>query len=286
MTAPSLDELLSGPETIVVPGAYDALSARIAVRAGARAVYMSGFGIAGASFGVPDIGLLGPDQMSDRVRAIASAVAPVPLLADGDTGYGGPANVARLVHDYERAGAAAIQIEDQVSPKRCGHMEGKEIVPLAEAAMRIRAAAEARSGATFKIIARTDAIATDGIDEAMRRGDAFLAAGADLLFIEAPSSEADMEAIGRRFRAVPLVANLVEDGKTPMLSVSRLREMGFRIVLRPIAALLATVSRLESVYGAILAGHPDIGERTTFARYNEIVGLPEALTFSERFAEK
>src|ERR1700733_11176403 len=117
MTAPSLDELLSGPETIVVPGAYDALSARIAVRAGARAVYMSGFGIAGASFGVPDIGLLGPDQMSDRVRAIASAVAPVPLLADGDTGYGGPAHVARLVHDYERAGAAAIQIESQVSPK-------------------------------------------------------------------------------------------------------------------------------------------------------------------------
>ncbi len=277
--AETLDALLQQPGAIVVPGAYDALSARIAARAGARVVYMTGFGVAGASFGVPDIGIVGAAEMSERVRAIASAISPVPLIADGDNGHGGPANVARLVRAYEQAGAQCIQLEDQVSPKRCGHMDGKEIVSLADAVAKIRAAAAARTTPRFKIMARTDAIATDGVDEALRRADAFLEAGADILFVEAPRSEAELVRIAKTFSRVPLVANMVEDGKTPPLSVAALEEIGYRIVLCPVTAILSIAARLEAVYAALLRGEADTGERVTFFHYNEIVGLPDALTF-------
>src|ERR1700761_4656890 len=152
----TFDSLLREPGILILPGAHDALSARVAVKAGARAVYMTGFGVAGASFGVPDIGLITADQMVERVRAIAGAIAPIALIADGDNGHGGPLNVARMVRAYEQAGAQCIQLEDQVSPKRCGHMEGKEVVPLADAAAKIRAAADARTATDFKIMARTD----------------------------------------------------------------------------------------------------------------------------------
>jgi 2,3-dimethylmalate lyase len=285
MTAPqhpTLDELLREPGILIIPGAYDALSARIAAKAGARCIYMTGFGVAGASYGVPDIGLVSAEQMSERVRAIASAIGTLPLIADGDNGYGGPVNVARLVRDYERAGAQAIQLEDQVSPKRCGHMEGKKIVPLADAVANIRAAAATRSDASFKIMARTDAMATDGIDEALRRGEAFLGAGADILFVEAPRSESELERIGRHFRGVPLVVNLVEDGKTPLLDASDLERMGYRIMLRPIAALLAVAQRLETAYAAILDGRLDIGERVNFSEFNALVGLPDLSAFVTR----
>ena len=276
----TLEALLQSGEMLIVPGAYDALSARIAARAGARAVYMTGFGVAGASFGVPDIGLIGPEQMCERVRAIAGAIAPVPLIADGDNGHGGPANVARLVRAYEQAGAAAIQLEDQVSPKRCGHMEGKEIVSLADAAAKIRAACEARSSAQFKIVARTDARAVEGFDEALRRGEAFLKAGADILFIEAPQSESELRTIAEKFKGTPLVANIVEDGKTPWLSLDALRTMGYRIALFPITALLAAAKTLEQAYAAVLSGRAaEVKERVSFSAYNELVGLPEAIAF-------
>jgi 2-methylisocitrate lyase-like PEP mutase family enzyme len=279
----SLDVILKRNESIVVPGAYDALSARIAARAGARVIYMTGFGVAGASFGVPDIGLVGPEQMSERVRAVASAIAPLPLIADGDNGHGGPANVARLVRAYEQAGAQCIQLEDQVMPKRCGHMDGKEIVPRSAAVAKIRAALSARTDSTFKIMARTDAIATDGIDEALRRGEAFLAAGADILFVEAARSEAELLRIAKTFAGTPLVANMVEDGKTPFMSFEELRAMGYKIVLRPVAALLAMTHRLEAVYAEILTGRTS--ERASFAHYNDIVGLPEARAFVSQCEE-
>jgi len=284
ITQDSLDTLLKKSDTLIVPGAYDALSARIAARAGAPAVYMSGFAVVGASFGVPDIGLIGPDQMSERVRAMAGAIAPVPLIADGDNGHGGPAQVARLVRAYEQAGAQAIQIEDQVMPKRCGHMEGKEVVPLGEAATKIRAAVAARESRQFKVIARTDARSTDGLDEALRRGEAFLRAGADILFIEAPQSEAELLRVGQTFQGVPLVANMVEDGKTPVLPVARLREMGFRIVLYPISALLNVARRLETLYGELLDGRGSglPRDRFGFVEYNALVGLPEILAFADR----
>ena len=268
----SFETLLGQPGLLLLPGAYDALSARIAVKAGAKAVYMTGFGVAGSAYGLPDIGLLGPDEMAGRVRAIADAITPVPLIADGDNGFGGPTNVARLVRAYEQAGAQCIQLEDQVSPKRCGHMEGKEVVPTSDACARIRAAVSARGTRAFKIIARTDARQPLGLDEALRRGEQFLAAGADILFVEAPQSEAELRRVAEEFRGVPLVANLVEGGKTPLLSPQALGELGFKIALYPVTALLTVTESLEATYRALLTGGP-LPSHASFARYNEIVGL-------------
>ena len=281
--AQSFEALLKTPDILVLPGAYDALSARVAVRAGAKAVYMTGFGVAGAGFGVPDIGLVNAEQMIERVRVIAGSIAPVPLIADGDNGHGGPLNVARLVRAYEQSGAQCIQLEDQVSPKRCGHMEGKEVIPLAEAAAKIRAAAEARSSCAFKIMARTDARATHDLDEALRRGEAFLKAGADILFIEAPRTEDEMAKVAATFKGTPLLANLVEDGKTPMLSPEALQQMGYKIALYPISALLAASAALEQVYAKLLHTKAEARERVTFSQYNDIVGLPDFLATAKRF---
>jgi len=276
MSETSFEALLRTGELIVLPGVYDALSARIAARAGARAVYMTGFGVVGASWGVPDIGLIGPEAMSERVRAIAGAATPTPVVADGDNGHGGPANVARLVQAYEQAGASAIQLEDQVMPKRCGHMEGKEVVPVADAAAKIAAAREARRSRSFKIVARTDARSVEGLDEALRRGEAFLRAGADILFVEAPQSEEELREIAGAFAGTPLVANMVEDGKTPWMSQRTLAEMGYRIALYPITALLAAAKRLDEVYAAVVSGRADtVAERMRFSEYNRVVGLKD-----------
>jgi 2-methylisocitrate lyase-like PEP mutase family enzyme len=276
MSETAFEALLKSDGLLILPGAYDALSARIAVSAGARAVYMTGFGVVGASWGVPDIGLIGPEAMSERVGAIAGAIAPVPLVADGDNGHGGPANVSRLVQAYERAGAAAIQLEDQVMPKRCGHMEGKEIVPIADAVEKIDAARAARGSASFKIVARTDARAVAGLDEALRRGEAFLKAGADILFIEAPQSEDELRIVAKAFSGTPLVANMVEDGKTPWMSNDALQALGYRIALFPISALLSAAKRLSDVYAAVLSGRADSAtDRLKFGEYNRIVGLEE-----------
>jgi len=282
-----LDKMLAGGGATIVPGVHDALSARIAVRAGARALYMTGFGVAGAGFGVPDIGLVSATETIERVGAIARACAGVPLIADGDNGHGGPLNAAQLTRAFERAGAAAIQLEDQVLPKRCGHMEDKEVVSRAEATRKIRAASEARTSPAFKIVARTDARASHGLDEALARGHGFLAAGADILFIEAPRSPEELRRVAEEFKGVPLVANLVEDGKTPLLSVAELAAMGFRIVLHPISALLAVTRRLEEVYDRLLKGDRAAldGARASFGHYNDVVGLPEFLAVTKRLTE-
>ena len=283
----SLESLLAEKDILIVPGAYDALSARVATRAGAKVVYMTGFGVVGSAFGMPDIGLVGPDDMAERVRAIAGTIAPLPVIADGDNGHGGVASVARLVRAYEQAGAQCIQLEDQESPKRCGHMDGKEVVPLADATAKIRAAAAARSSSTFKIMARTDARQTHGLDEALTRGEAFLRAGADILFVEAPQSEAELRKITETFRGTPLVANLVEDGKTPMLSPTELQVMGFKIALYPISALLAVTKRLEGVYATLLGGGTiDSAERSGFRHYNDLIGLPEWQQFTKGCTER
>lgn len=278
MTA-SLDDLLQRDDILIVPGAYDALSAKIAMQMGAQAIYMTGFGVSGASFGLPDIGLVSAAEMTDRVKALAGACAPMPLIADGDNGHGGPLNAARLTASYEQAGAACIQIEDQVFPKRCGHMENKEVVSIEEAVSKIRAAAGARSSTDFMIMARTDARATHGFDEALLRADAFLKAGADILFIEAPRTHEEMRRIGEVFAGVPLVANLVEDGKTPMLAPAELQSMGYKIALYPVSALLSVAARLQDVYAQLLsrAGPDPAAPRESFSGYNEIVGLPQML---------
>ena len=273
-------ELAKG--TLIAPGAYDALSARVAAKAGAKCVYMSGFGVAGSLLGVPDIGLVSANEMIERVRAWSGACAPVPLIADGDNGYGGPLNVERLVRAYEQAGAAAIQLEDQVIPKRCGHMDGKEIVDRKEAAMKIKAAAGARTDRDFAIIARTDAISVAGLDEALHRANAFLKAGADILFIEAPRSESDLRTIADRFKGTPLVANMVEGGKTPVLDAKSLADMGYRLILYPISALLAVTRLLEKTYASV--GNDGL-ERVSFAEYCDTVGLQDFLKKAANLSE-
>lgn len=263
---------------LVAPGIHDGVSARQATRAGAEAVYMTGFGVAGSLLGVPDIGLVSATEMADRVRALAAAAAPVPLIADGDNGHGGTANVERLVRAYEQAGAAAIQLEDQVLPKRCGHLDGKEIVTREEAVAKIKAAVGARDSADFLIIARTDARSVKGMDEALWRADAFLSAGADMLFVEAPQSLEELGLVADRFPGVPLMANMVEDGKTPLLAPAELAALGYRLVIYPVTALLATAHALEHVYRKLLAGqHVPRTERITFQHYNEIMDLKSYL---------
>ena len=269
---------------LVAPGAYDALSARIAAQAGAEAVYMTGFGVAGSLLGVPDIGLVTASEMIERVRALAAAASPVPLIADGDNGHGGVLNVERLVHACEQAGAACIQLEDQVFPKRCGHMDGKEVVPLDEGAAKIKAAVAARSSRDFQIIARTDARSVLGLDEALRRADAYLKAGADLLFVEAPQSEAELRAIAERFKGVPLVANMVEDGKTPPLAASALGQMGYRLILFPISALLSAARTVRNVYEDILSkGANTASERLSFDDYCDVVALKDHLARTQKW---
>src|SRR5947199_1932083 len=202
-----LRELLAGPELLVAPGAYDALSARLIAQAGFSAVYMTGFGTAASVLGQPDVGLLTMSEMVSRAAALATVVGDRPLIADADTGYGNPINVRRTVRENERAGVAAIHIEDQVWPKKCGHMEGKQVIPVVEMVQKIRAAVDARQYPDFVIIARTDANAVNGLEDALRRGRAYREAGADVIFIEAPRSIAELKAIASAFPDVSLFFN-------------------------------------------------------------------------------
>ncbi len=274
-----LARLLKQKRIVTAPGAYDALSAKIAAQAGAKCVYMTGFGAAGSTLGVPDIGLMSATEMASRVQALAGAAGGVPLIADGDNGHGGPLNAARLTRLYEQAGAACIQLEDQVFPKRCGHMENKEVIGRDEAAAKIRAAVEARASKDFLVMARTDARSVNGMADALKRADAFLKAGADILFVEAPRTEKELLKVADTFRGVPLVANMVEDGKTPYLDAKTLEDMGYAIAVFPVTALLAVTKRLADTYAALLANGrlPEGADRVTFQRYNEIIGLPEML---------
>ena len=272
-----LKNYLSTGQQIVAPGVFDGLSARIAQQSGCEVLYMSGFCVSGTLLGKPDIGLVSATEMIERAQQIVNSAPGIPIIADGDNGHGGVHNVARLVRAYETAGVACIQLEDQVIPKRCGHMENKEVVEIEEATQKIEAAISARNSADFLIMARTDARATHDLDEALRRGDAFLEAGADILFIEAPASITEMEQISKRFPNTPLVANLVEGGKTPELSLLELKEMGFSIILRPVSALLSISATLQRNYAA-LAGTGTLGDgdsHLSFNEYNKMIGLQD-----------
>jgi len=238
------------PGLISAPGIFDGISARIADAMGFDALYMTGYGTVASYLGLPDAGLASYTEMVSRVQMLAGATA-TPLIADGDTGYGGLLNVDHTVRGYEAAGACAIQIEDQEFPKKCGHTPGRRVVPLADAARRIKVAAQARTSKDFLIIARTDARTSLGLDEALRRGEAFLKAGADVLFIESPESEAEMATIGKTFAGVPLVANMVEGGRTPILSRAELERLGFKLAIFPGSGFLAMGAALRSVYGEI-----------------------------------
>lgn len=275
----SLRARLAEPTILMAPGAYDGLSAHLAAAAGAEAVYMTGFGVSGSTLGRPDVGLMSATEMADRTRAISEACTGTPLIADGDTGHGGVLNVARMVRLYEQAGAVAIQIEDQVFPKRCGHMAGKAVIEVGEAADKIKAAVDARASNEFLIIARTDVRAVTNLDDALRRGEAFAQAGADVIFIEAPQSLAEMRKVAETFKGIPLVANMVEDGKTPYLDTATLQELGFALAIYPVSTLLVVTHALQEAYRAMLdqGRLPDATHRVTFQDYNNALGLEDLL---------
>lgn len=276
-TESMLRELLDAGRTLMVPGAYDGLSARIAAQAGFDAVYMSGFGVSGSTLGMPDIGLLTATEMADCARALTEAAKPVPLIADADNGHGGELNVARMVRMYEQTGVACIQLEDQVFPKRCGHMASKEVIDRSDAATKIAAAVAARRSDDFLIMARTDARAVIGMEEALRRGEAFLEAGADLIFIEAPQSLEELRLVAETFKGARLVANMVEDGRTPYLPVGELEKMGFALAIYPVSALLVVARQLQNTFSAMRKNGllPETAARLRFDEYNGAVGLGE-----------
>jgi carboxyvinyl-carboxyphosphonate phosphorylmutase len=282
-----LRELLSAPTPLLAPGAYDALSARLIEQAGFDAVYMTGFGTTASLIGRPDVGLLTGTEMVDNVRRIATAV-DVPVIADADTGYGNAINVVRTVQLYEQAGVAGIQLEDQVMPKKCGHMSGKLVIGADEMVGKIRAAVEARRDPDLLIIARTDAVAVTGTDDAIARAHAFAEAGADVLFVEAPASEADIERVATELRGVgPLVFNWAEGGRTPPMPLERIAELGFSLVIYPIGTLLAATAGIRTLLATLKRdGVPTAALDTlpTFGEFTDLIGLPEVQKLEQRFS--
>ena len=239
----SLRKRIETGETIIAPGVFDMISARLADRMGFGALYVTGYGVAASLLGVPDAGIATYTDMVARVGQIAQGT-DTPLIADADTGYGGLVNVRATVRGYERAGVSAIQLEDQVSPKKCGHTPGRQVVPTEDMVRKLQVALETRQNPDVLIIARTDARTAYGLDEALRRAEAYAKAGADALFIESPESEGELATIGKSLD-VPLVANMAHGGRTPLLPPDTLSELGFRIVIYPALGFLAAAAALE-----------------------------------------
>jgi 2,3-dimethylmalate lyase len=270
---------------VLAPGAYDALSARLVEQAGFDCAYMTGFGTTASLLGRPDVGLLGGSEMAGNVRRIVQAI-DVPLIADADTGYGNAINVIRTVQDYEQAGVAGMHLEDQILPKRCGHMSGKQVVSLGEMVGKIEAAAAARRDPDLVLIARTDARAMEGLDSALTRARAYRAAGADVLFVEALESVEEIEIVARELADEQLVFNWAEGGKTPPLPYDRLAELGFNLVLMPITTLLAATRAMQSALTELRkAGTPlpVLDRLPAFDEFLDIIGLPEVRALEARF---
>ncbi len=265
-------------------GVWDALSAKLAERAGFELLFVSGFAVAGTQLGEPDFGLLTQTEMLETARRIVRAVR-IPVIVDGDTGHGGPLNVQRLVRELLALGASGMLLEDQVWPKRCGHMQGKEVIRAEEHVQKIRAAVEARAGASFTILGRTDARAPLGLDEAIRRGRMYREAGADLIFVEAPQSREELARIGREVPG-PLMANMVEGGKTPILGRQELRDLGFEYVVYPLTGLLAASRAMERVFAELVAtgmSAEDTKAKFGFEEFGDLVGLEQRYATAERF---
>lgn len=283
---PSLAERLKQPGLVVAPGVHDMVSLRLADTFGFDALYMTGFGTVASHLGLPDAGIATYTDMVGRVKAMAS-MARAPLIADGDTGYGGLLNVSHTVRGYEAAGAQAIQLEDQEFPKKCGHTPGRRVVPMEDMVRKIRVASDARSSADFKIIARTDARSTLGLDEALRRGEAYARAGADILFIESPESVQEMQRIGQS-TDLPLVANMVEGGRTPVLAQAELEALGYRIAIFPVTALLAATEAMRAVYAHLRGSGSSVGAPAplmAFSDLTRLMGFEEVWAFDKRYAE-
>jgi len=266
-------ELVASERPLVLPGAHDAISARLIELAGFKAYFMGGFPLVGARFGLPDIGLLSLGEIGTGIRD-SIAASQLPVLVDGDNGYGDVKNVVHTLNFYERIGAQAIFFEDQVSPKRCGHITGKQLLDSADMEANIRAAAANRINPNTYIIARTDAREVFGLDEALRRGERYVRAGADALFIEAPLNVDEMARIGRTFD-VPQLANMLEGGRTPLLRPSELEELGFRIAIYGISLLMHAVRAMQGVLADLKKGETVFaGKGVGFEEYKSIVGFP------------
>lgn len=268
----SLRDLLAGDGCLTLPGVYDGISARIADSLGFGALYMTGYGVVASALGMPDAGLATYSEMLDRVRCIAGAVS-VPFVADGDTGYGGLLNVDRTVRGYAAAGAAAIQLEDQEFPKRCGHTESRRVIPADDAVMKIRVAVDSRPSKDFLIVARTDARYAEGLDAALRRAEHFLEAGADILFVESPESLEELRRIAETFRGAHLLANMVEGGRTPYLSAAELGGMGFKVALYPCTAFLTAGAALRLAFVNLKTSGTGRGSPAPMMPFSEMTAL-------------
>ena len=281
--------MLSRPEPVLAPGAYDALSARLVEQTGFEAVYMTGFGTSASLLGRPDIGLLTFSEMVDNARRMVQAVK-VPVIADADNGYGNPINVIRTVKEYEAAGVAAIHIEDQVIPKKCGHMEGKHVIEASEMVEKVHAAVEARHSEDFVVIARTDARAVEGMDGALERARLYRNAGADALFVEAPRSEEEVAAVAEEFPDTPLLFNWLEGGETPPVPLERLKELGFGLIIFPLSTMLAATRAIRETLTKIHADGSPISvmedRLLPFEEFTDFIGLPEIEDLEERFEDK
>ncbi len=273
--AQKLRELLAQPHLEIMPGCFDALSAKLVAAAGFKVTFMSGFAVSAARLGLPDTGLISFAEMLDSLRNCCGAAAGIPLIGDGDTGYGNALNVQRTVIDYARAGAAAVMIEDQVSPKKCGHTRGKDVVSREEARLKIRAAVDAKADADILIMARTDARAVAGFDAALERCRDFEAEGADIIFLEAPESEAEMRQFCQAMRK-PCLANMVPGGKTPILPPAQLQATGYKLALYPVMLLSSAIAAMQATLAALKAeAAAQQPPSVPFTELQRIVGFPD-----------
>ena len=281
----TLRRLLQGPEILLVPGVADGINARLAAKEGFKAIYMTGAGTTAARLGMPDVGLLTMTEMADNAQRIAEA-SGLPLIADADTGYGGVVNVRRTVRAYERAGVAALHIEDQGWPKRCGHLAGKTVIPVEEMVAKIRAAVDARQDPDFQIIARTDAVAVEGYEAAIERARRYEEAGADILFIEALSDMEHLRAAPKLFR-VPLLYNMASSGKTPFLSAAEMQELGFRLCIYPNFVVLAAIPAVRRMLRTLKEQGtpvPMLDEIASFREFFDLMGMEEVQALEAQYA--
>jgi 2-methylisocitrate lyase-like PEP mutase family enzyme len=273
---------IAANELVVAPGVFDGISASLAARLGFQAAYMTGAGIAASGFGLPDIGLVTQTEMAERARILVHALGGVPLIADADTGYGAALNVVRTVREYESAGVAAIQLEDQAFPKKCGHLPDKELIGADEFALKLRAALDARTDPDLLVIARTDARGPLGLDAAIERARAYAEAGADVIFVEAPQDTAEIERIAKEVSA-PLLINLVIGGLTPLESGARLQELGYAIAIHPSAALGAAAFAMLSSLADLAGKNPAQWIPSRPAEFFNLVGLAEWSEIGARY---
>ena len=286
-TATTLKTKLKNGTFVIAPGVFDGLSARIADAQGFHALYMTGYGVSASLLGKPDAGYLTATHMADRVRMICASTT-TPLIADADTGFGGLVNVEEAVRSYEAGGAAVIQLEDQEFPKRCGHTKNRTVIDLSEAVSKVQMAVRSRMSPDFMIMARTDARTSLGLDEALRRGDAFRKAGADILFIESPESPDEMARIGDEFKGTFLLANMVGGGRTPLLSAEELKELGFHIAIHPVYGLAAAAATYQAAYGHLHRAGNQEGAPVPLMPFDELsktVGFEDVWALDDEFKE-